>query len=371
MSDVSDQDQPAEIEEPAKILDARELYRLYGAAMVAIVATDKVGDERIGSAFHIGVGIFVTARHVVEGQASCRLELDRYRLMRLANDASIALNNADLSGFRVEALAHPDPLIDVAVFSVPQLAVLPAIPLGAHLDDWIVDHEFVLAEVLVLGFPPIPLSARPVLVAARGQINAVVDLINTRHVHFVVSATPRGGFSGGVVLSVSNFALGVITKSLIKDYAPEELGYLTVLTVEPILECLAAHRLLPRNLALEWDGLFTSVTEHFGNAERSWAQAWLTWNRDGHVNELKFACPGAKRNEDALQAARNALAQVPFQYRLIPKDVHVFNLQGAYDELESPLERVVSAVRESFIQSGLQPVDRPATVHRVETLPPL
>jgi hypothetical protein len=44
----------------------------------------------------------------------------------------------------------------------------------------------------------------------------------------------RGGFSGGGVLSECDFVLGIVTMSLVRNNAPEELGYLTVLSVEPI-----------------------------------------------------------------------------------------------------------------------------------------
>lgn len=250
-------------EDPARSrpLTAKQLYALYGGSVVAVVSRNAAGDEGIGAAFHVGDGVFVTARHVIEGMVSCHIEIDDYRLSRLAKKAWRERSDQRQSFIPIKAHEHPDPLKDVAVFSEPTLATLPAIPLGSHLDDWIIDHDFVLNEVLILGFPPIPLSRENVLVATRGQINAVVDLINVDHVHFIASAMARGGFSGGVVISEWGFALGVVTSSLLKNGVPEELGYLTVLTVEPILECLGANDLLPRELALQWDGLFPSVTK--------------------------------------------------------------------------------------------------------------
>jgi S1-C subfamily serine protease len=50
-----------------KHVSLRELYLRYGGCM-AYVASERDGIEGIGSAFHIGEGIFVTARHVVEGR---------------------------------------------------------------------------------------------------------------------------------------------------------------------------------------------------------------------------------------------------------------------------------------------------------------
>ena len=45
----------------------RELFRKYSAAMAYVVVAGQDGKEGIGSAFHVGEGVYVTARHVVEG----------------------------------------------------------------------------------------------------------------------------------------------------------------------------------------------------------------------------------------------------------------------------------------------------------------
>ena len=341
----------------------KELYARYGAAMVAVLTVDKDGDEHIGSAFHVGEGAFVTARHVAEGRVSCRVQIDSYRLHRLAEDAKAPIDR-DLCNIDVSILPHPEPNKDVAVFSLPELAALPAVPLGSHLDDWVNDHDFVLNDVLVLGFPPIPLSDKPVLVASSGQINAVVDLINVDHVHFIVSVPPKGGFSGGVVLSEWDFALGVVTSSLVKNEASVELGYLTVLTVEPILECLAAHGLLPRELAVMWDGLFTAKTYHFGVPEKSWAQAFVETDRDGHRTRLKFACPTEDTVAKAVDAVLQATSNITIKHHVIPEDVHEFLFDGDYNSLEESLERAKDAVCAIFMAEGFLPVHQPKLIAR-------
>ena len=58
---------------------AKQLYAQYGASLVAVINVNAQGDQGIGAAFHVGDGAFVTARHVVEGMASCHVELDRCR----------------------------------------------------------------------------------------------------------------------------------------------------------------------------------------------------------------------------------------------------------------------------------------------------
>jgi hypothetical protein len=151
---------------------------------------------------------------------------------------------------------HSNPDVDVAVFQVERIdAYTPVIELGGHLDDWLGRSDFVLWEVVILGYPPIPLARYTQLFAARGEVNAQIDLTLLPHVHFILSSTPRGGFSGGVVLLQGGYALG-ITQSLITNNNIAELGYMTAVSIEPIFECLAQHQLLPEVQAEWWDGLW-------------------------------------------------------------------------------------------------------------------
>lgn len=243
-------DEMASSQEPAKL---RDLFREFAGAVVPVFVLDQNGDEGVGTAFHVGEGIFVTARHVVEGKRSARVELDPGGL-----PASVTKGRYfDQLIWPISPGYHHDPRADVAVFQIEELSVLPVVRLGSHLDDWINDEQFILNEVLVMGFPPIPLANRPLLLAARGEVNAVVDLVGGQHVHFILSATARGGFSGGVVLSEWNFALGLVTQSLVKDSLPEEFGYLTVLSVEPIYQCMADNDLMPAQVSDLFPGLFT------------------------------------------------------------------------------------------------------------------
>ena len=128
-------------------------------------------------------------------------------------------------------------------------------PLGAHLNGYLSQYEFILNRVLLLGYPPIPLTNRAALVANAGEVNAAVELYvqDQKRVHFLVSTMARGGFSGGPVLIAYNelneksgtAVLGVVTQSLVASHAPAESGYMAVLSVDPIYECLEAANLLP------------------------------------------------------------------------------------------------------------------------------
>jgi hypothetical protein len=89
------------------------------------------------------------------------------------------------------------------------------------------------------------MSTRPLLIAARAEIHGVVTPWHADAVHFLLSAIPRGGFSGGVAIQEQGDALGVVTSSFVKNSLPEELGFFAVLSVEAIRHCLIHNDLYP------------------------------------------------------------------------------------------------------------------------------
>jgi hypothetical protein len=180
---------------------ANKLYREHASAMACVAVTDANGDSGIGTAFHVGDGVFLTARHVVEGKSISSLKLTEHLLLP-PEEAYPELSTEQIEqwtkalGFtpytRVPQPAvnlasgpyfHPNETIDVAAFKVdavhPRLAVAK---LGRHLDDRIMNEDWVLSEAIVLGYPPIPMTASPYLVAARAELNAIVSF---RHSHGV------------------------------------------------------------------------------------------------------------------------------------------------------------------------------------------
>jgi hypothetical protein len=215
-------------------------------AYIAVERPD--GNQGIGSAFHIGDGVFVTARHVVDGN----------RLLKVKTTEPVAIGAAeffpDMPETRIEEynqalrpvlgydpmfkhwpkefdvetgpLFCDDPGIDLAIFKVKDIHhAVPSVLLGVHFDDWIYRYPWQLSEAIVLGYPPIPLTNEPHLVAARAEIHTFVALRGSRNVHFILSATPRDGFSGGLALHEGGVALGVILGGLVQDNQPTELGY--------------------------------------------------------------------------------------------------------------------------------------------------
>jgi len=217
------------------------LYQSYKRCIVRITVKNGLGDLSTGTAFHIGDGWLATARHVVEG----------YDIEEMVSE------NCDKPLDVEQIIYHPNPLVDLAIIKtdfnlthyIEKVTIVnppdgfvkaDRILMGDHLDDWLGD-EFCLSKVLLMGYPPIPFSNGAVLIAAEGEINAVIDKYNAPHPHFIISCMSRGGFSGGPVISEYGFLLGVLTESLIHDNRDEELGYSAAISIEPLLELLYAH----------------------------------------------------------------------------------------------------------------------------------
>ncbi len=242
------------------MLSCRDILSKYSAAVAFVDVCNVAGDRGIGTAFHVGQGVFVTARHVLENCQVERIVTIRDYQVPVKHERKNARHFVALPDGTSQAMHqvargdivisegpyfHENPDVDVAIFRASEIdPELPWIPLGGHLDDWIRDNDFVLWEATVMGFPPIPMTAEPLLVATRAEVNAVIDVRHAPHVHFVLSAMARGGFSGGPAL-IDGYLLGVVTNSLLEMGQPTELGYLTVVSVEPIFHCLHKHKWLP------------------------------------------------------------------------------------------------------------------------------
>lgn len=211
-------------------------YQLYSPCITMIESLSHEGDCTVGTAFHIGDGYLVTARHVVENR-------NITAIISATGDAQVSLDS-------IEIMYPEDETVDLALiksdFSLeyymnhvsflgnPKVRKVDHIQIGTHLDDWI-DDGLVLFDVVVFGYPRILTSASRQLVAARGQVNAIIDpYIGSNHPLFVISPVARGGFSGGPVLTKGGWLLGVMTSSLITDNSIPEVGFGAALSVEPL-----------------------------------------------------------------------------------------------------------------------------------------
>lgn len=241
----------------------REIYERYAAAVAYISVESENGTQSIGTAFHIGGGIYITAKHVVENKNIIEIATTE-RSIKYAEDASeddqsrkIEFTHWPRKGKIIGGpYLHPDNDIDVAALKVEGIEA-PIIPLGDHLDDWL-GTELVLMEAIVLGYPPIPFSRKPTLVATKAEVNAIIDKYTGGHPHFVLSPIGRGGFSGGPAITRYGCTLGLVTETLTSNWNAPELGYLAVLSVEPVYNLLAHHNIVPNHIDELWDGFWNT-----------------------------------------------------------------------------------------------------------------
>lgn len=207
----------------------QEIY-LRAAAAVVLVCVVKDGDEHCGTAFHVGDGVFVTARHVVEG----------VEIKEVASTKSIHLGEESGGKYypprRFEIVDGPffgADNLDVAVFRVDLGDTpLPRISVSSHTDFTFKEEDVVLSEVLIVGYPPIHNTNVPSQVAVSGQVNAIVRLRHSHALHFIASAMARGGFSGGVAINTAGLAIGLVTESQTQFGMPTELGFMSLLSIE-------------------------------------------------------------------------------------------------------------------------------------------
>lgn len=252
--------------------NARALFKEYGASVAYVETESASGERQVGSAFHVGDGVFVTARQVLAERRVVRVcTTERVRIPLEGSEAENArhfvledgvdvpiheIRPAELEIDRGPFLA-PDEDVDVAVFGVAGLDPhTPAFYLGSHLDDWLGRSDFVLTRVVVLGYPPIPHATDQMLAAFMTEVVAQVDRDDVPHVHFILSMMPREGLRGAVAFSEWGFVLGAVTENLVHNDEPSETGYVSVVSIEPIIECLDRHGLLPASMTEEMGGLW-------------------------------------------------------------------------------------------------------------------
>jgi hypothetical protein len=230
----------------------RDLFDQFamGVAYISVVSPEQ--KHGIGTCFHIGDHVFITARHVVEGQTITKIATTNVGTKATPGGYNIATYTAGEASSIDGPFYHPNPQYDLAAlrvrgFHAPQIPFLPV------LEDPF-DNKLLLRSVVIMGFPPIPGSKSPVLVCATAQVNGSFESYFDSQRVYVVSCLARGGFSGGPALTEPHHCLGMVTSSLLKGDQPEELGFMAVVPPLPILELLDHHSMMPPYLRNEvWE----------------------------------------------------------------------------------------------------------------------
>ena len=244
------------------------LFRKNAPAIAYVDVEKATGDRSIGTAFHIGDGIFVTARHVLKENKIIEIRITEPVLVSTTDifpdlpTEEITRQDEFMNSFdpplrwkkslppmilETGPLFPEHPHLDVAIFKVKNIhPAVPAIDLGIHFDDFIYRKPWELSDAIIVGYPPIPFANEPKLIGSRAEIHTYTYLRGLPKIHFILSATPRGGFSGGPAIHEGDFALGVITTSLVNSGEATGLGFMAVLSVEVIHELLDQHKIMPQ-----------------------------------------------------------------------------------------------------------------------------
>ena len=201
---------------------------------VAYVTVESIdGTESIGTAFHIGQGYFVTAKHVVDknqiieiGITQPHNKLIEYHQAPLSENERPRILKVDLNPVFSESEVD-----DVAVFRVQEYEGLPSVQLSSVHDMHQSEDLALLSNVLCIGYPPIPLTIHPFQVAVNATISALITMRGSGYLSYVVSATARGGFSGGPIINSEGHAIGLVTDSLVRDSNAVETGFMACLSI--------------------------------------------------------------------------------------------------------------------------------------------
>ncbi|WP_083966241.1 S1 family peptidase [Dyella thiooxydans] len=210
----------------------RNVYLKAKSAIAYVAVETSDGDESIGTAFHIGDGYFVTAKHVLDGNRVQEVSITQPLIANTCyhdNHLNEQIRPRTLKVIGGPWLADGD--IDVAVIRVDAAEDIPAIKMDSIHDIYQSEDIRLLSPVICIGYPPIPLTTHPFQVAVDGKINALVRVRGSSYLTYVISATSRGGFSGGPVIDEAGLAIGLVTESLVRDNHPVEAGFFTCLSI--------------------------------------------------------------------------------------------------------------------------------------------
>lgn len=221
-----------------------------------IIVEDESGDRHTGTGFHIGKGLIATARHVVENKRVISIDPEEssepVSIQQIHLSSSEQIDVAVLeTNFSLERSMH---LVSYQFSNkrIPSKECKASyLPLQETYDDWI-GSELILSKCIIMGYPVIPTMYQTTIVAVAADVNAVADSYLRTHAHYILSAIPRGGFSGAPVISEYDFVLGIVTTSFLKDDEAMQLGFCGAVSVEPLFTLLTEKNLRPEGISDEF-----------------------------------------------------------------------------------------------------------------------
>lgn len=241
----------------------KEIFTLFEGCVI-FIETEKDGRFGNGTGFHIGDGLIVTAKHVaevmsrllykVETGQDVEIVLLKTHLHSRADVAIIETNFVDIQETRgVVCEQNPDE------YKFPPIDRIPLLGVERMFKIFLPE---LLSRTLVIGYPPVEYS-QPALVTETGEINAIIGRGGTGEsskIHpmfalsgevsaitedykredrsFIISNLPRGGFSGGPVISEYGMLMGLAANSRVDINCALERGFFCAVSTGPIYELL-------------------------------------------------------------------------------------------------------------------------------------
>ncbi|WP_329757770.1 trypsin-like peptidase domain-containing protein [Stenotrophomonas maltophilia] len=216
--------------------DLHSLFRKYDPCIVRVQVDLPDGGIGNGTAFHIGGGTFATAAHVVRGYDNPTLFQGNTRqdetgwpvtdILYHPDDADVAILVSDL--WRDLSVKHTN---EERGHSTPA----SHIEIPEMWGEWI-EQSLILTRGIFCGYPVVPRSDGAYKLAASAEIHTDINRYDTSDVHFLVSSTARGGFSGAPFISEFDMLLGIVTEALYDDDSHPYMAVIAIESIYPILE---------------------------------------------------------------------------------------------------------------------------------------
>jgi V8-like Glu-specific endopeptidase len=211
----------------------QKLYLECRRSIAYVTVSTPDGDEAIGTAFHIGQGYFVTAKHVLHKNKIIEVGITQPQ-QRAQDTHALPLSKAERP-LSLKVVSEPifaeAEVDDVAIFQVDLQEELPSIKLNSTHDIYQSEDLALLSTVLCIGYPPIPLTVHPFQVAVDATVSALINIRGSEYLSYIISATARGGFSGGPIINDEGKAIGLVTESLVRDSNAVETGFMACLSI--------------------------------------------------------------------------------------------------------------------------------------------
>jgi hypothetical protein len=216
----------------------QQVYHECRRSIAYVTVQTSEGDESIGTAFHIGQGYFITAKHVVFNNTIIEVGITQphnkiveYHAAPLSEEERPQILKVCLEPVFLESDVD-----DVAVFKVEKYESIPSILLSSTHDIHQSEDLALLTNVLCVGYPPIPITVHPFQVAVKSTISSLIIMRGSQYLSYVIATMARGGFSGGPIINDRGEAIGVVTDSLCRNDQVVETGFMACISISAAAE---------------------------------------------------------------------------------------------------------------------------------------